>query len=814
MQSFGEFVVSSSFCRLDHWHSKPAKLLFAYLLVKKEYLVTKEEIMEILWPDCSPASSAGNLKTVVYQLRETLRPLFGSIETNPILFKENRYIINPAIDLELDFVEFDRRWKHGKQLEKEGKPGVAKAEYEAVEKLYKGDFLAEEPYQEWTIPYRESIKDNYFLLLEKLCSISFESADYDDCIGYCQKILTKDVCREDAYRKLMQCYNCKGQNAYALHWYEKCRENIKLSLNIPLSKETEELYASIKSRGTFSQHDGAMAPAGADMLNPRVMGLTVSDVTPRSANFKWTLLKEAYDYYIFVNKTQQTTYNTAQTSAGLNVIYTPGTSFARVNGLTPGTQFYVSVWANDPANTFMGSTSFATPAETSGGWSELASPPPLDLNEHITWLHRLKGQKLHDTISTFIYITTARDNLTDRIWLFDGSQWSVVYSGSVDRMSNIGNTLFGYKTGTHDDLIISTDGGLTWAIRYPAPPKATGIRKWSIRMRDPNTILWADVNIFYKSTDKGKTWMETKLPIGTITFKRAPNGDLTACGVDGNGVVRAAQFDSSSDTWEIIDLPVPFTSKALVGTPNQSLGYDRDTINGLVVTATTVKGDAGWWLWDFNNASAGWRRIDNGNKVNQGIALTNNTGAVGNSDEGNGVAYCMDENSILRLRGNAKQIDRVTIPASFGDARFIDMMSTFTDPGAAASTPNNVILLVCTDGDNQAEKALIYRDALNCAVSGLTISNLLPSQTSISWSPMDTASKYLFAVSTKKQSNFYSAKSDPGLIVLHRANETMASVTNLLPNTTYYVSVWAFDQAASFMGSLTFTTPSAFAVSI
>jgi hypothetical protein len=123
------------------------------------------------------------------------------------------------------------------------------------------------------------------------------------------------------------------------------------------------------------------------------------------------------------------------------------------------------------------------------------------------------------------------------------------------------------------------------------------------------------------------------------------------------------------------------------------------------------------------------------------------------------------------------------------------------------------MLLVCTDGDTKAEEVLIYRDALNCAVSGLAISNLLPSQTSVGWAPMDTASKYLFVVSTKKQSNFYSAKSDPGLIVSHRANETTAYAGNLLPNTTYYASVWAINQASSFMGGLTFTTPDVFSVS-
>jgi DNA-binding SARP family transcriptional activator len=156
VQAFGQFSVSSSRCIIDHWHSKPAKLLFAFLLIKGVSTVNKEELMEILWPGRPPASSAGNLKTVVHQLRETLRPLFDSVETDPIVFKEGRYVINPAIEFNIDFLEFDRHWKQGKKFEREGKRAEAKAEYELAEALYKGDLLAEEPYQDWTIPYRES----------------------------------------------------------------------------------------------------------------------------------------------------------------------------------------------------------------------------------------------------------------------------------------------------------------------------------------------------------------------------------------------------------------------------------------------------------------------------------------------------------------------------------------------------------------------------------------------------------------------------------------------------------------------------------
>jgi hypothetical protein len=86
-----------------------------------------------------------------------------------------------------------------------------------------------------------------------------------------------------------------GQNAYALEWYEKCGENIRLRMNVPLSRETEELYARLKSRGTFSQQNHAPSTKLVDTLNRQVTGLTVSDITQRSAKFEWTPLAAAYE---------------------------------------------------------------------------------------------------------------------------------------------------------------------------------------------------------------------------------------------------------------------------------------------------------------------------------------------------------------------------------------------------------------------------------------------------------------------------------------------------------------------------------------
>ncbi len=242
---FGEFKVLSDSGQISLWRNKPAKLTFEYLVVKHGNPVIKDSLMEVLWPGGSPDSSANNLKTVMYQVRDTLKPLFGSGRTNPVLFKEGRYLLNPEIDIIVDFIEFERHWKQGKQFEKEGNSGEARIEYEKAASMYSGDFMEEELYQEWTIPYRESLKDIYLLLTDKLSEMALLSDDYITCIEYCHKILAKDECREDVYRKLMKCYNRLGQDNNALKWYDKCRLTIKTELGTQPGSETESLRKRI-----------------------------------------------------------------------------------------------------------------------------------------------------------------------------------------------------------------------------------------------------------------------------------------------------------------------------------------------------------------------------------------------------------------------------------------------------------------------------------------------------------------------------------------------------------------------------------------
>jgi DNA-binding SARP family transcriptional activator len=202
--------------------------------------------MEALWPEHNAQTASNNLKVAIHSLKKVLNYLFHQKDDFPsIIFQQGSYRINPEIDLWLDVEQFEQHWANGRRLEREGNLSAAIREFEAAEALYQGDYLQDEPYDEWTSLRRETLKDTYLIILSKLADHALETNDYESCILYCQKILGKEPCREDAYRRLIRCYSRLGNKNRSLRWYEICRKTMLAELDTSPDQETVALYSQL-----------------------------------------------------------------------------------------------------------------------------------------------------------------------------------------------------------------------------------------------------------------------------------------------------------------------------------------------------------------------------------------------------------------------------------------------------------------------------------------------------------------------------------------------------------------------------------------
>lgn len=227
---------------ITDWHSSRAKLLFKYLVSHRHRHIPRDQLMEALWPEGDPHATNNSLRVAVHALRQVLTDSRDDCARDAfILFEGGSYTWSSPLDFWVDVEEFERHWHAGRRLEKAGDTDQAMREFEAAESLYNGDFLEDDPYEDWTLLRREALKDTQLAMLTKLAERCSKLGDYEGCIVRCQKILERDPCREDAYQRLIRCYVLLGQPGRARRWYEMCVSILRQELDLAPSQETVDL---------------------------------------------------------------------------------------------------------------------------------------------------------------------------------------------------------------------------------------------------------------------------------------------------------------------------------------------------------------------------------------------------------------------------------------------------------------------------------------------------------------------------------------------------------------------------------------------
>jgi len=241
----GSFRVYQDDKLIAHWPSGKGKAIFKYMVANLGRPISKDILMDLFWHNASPEAARNNLNVAIYGLRQAFRA--ARPDFPHILFEDDHYLPSPAMPVWVDTKEFVLHYEAGHSLERRRKPTEAIRKYEAAEALYQGDFLAEDLYEDWIIPWREGLKDRYMVILDRLSRHYLEEKRYITCIYLCQKILAEDDCREDAHRRLMRCHSRQGQRNLAVRQYHLCVEALARVLDVLPMSETVVLYHQIRN---------------------------------------------------------------------------------------------------------------------------------------------------------------------------------------------------------------------------------------------------------------------------------------------------------------------------------------------------------------------------------------------------------------------------------------------------------------------------------------------------------------------------------------------------------------------------------------
>ncbi|MCA1687966.1 MAG: hypothetical protein LC714_05125 [Actinobacteria bacterium] len=218
--------------------------ILKYLLAHRVRPVSQDHLMGWLWPESSPKKARWSLNSAVHILRKLLSSC-SSVTVNYILLEEGYYRLCPTVQVATDVEEFDARYEKGRRLERTGWAEEAAAEYEAAVELYRGDYLLEDLYEDWTMVERERLTNAYVDMLGRLARHYLAAGQHQRSIRACYRLLEKDRCHEDSYRLLMRCYVSLGLRGRALRHYKLCEEVLEQEYGTAPSSETRSLYSSL-----------------------------------------------------------------------------------------------------------------------------------------------------------------------------------------------------------------------------------------------------------------------------------------------------------------------------------------------------------------------------------------------------------------------------------------------------------------------------------------------------------------------------------------------------------------------------------------
>ena len=237
IQLLGDFRISTGDAPVPALDRIRLQLLLAYLLLHRHAPQPRQQIAFQFWPDSSERQARNNLRKALHQLREAWPAVDQLLQVNAHTVQWR-----PEIDYALDVAEFEDLVARAKTLAEN--PTAQQTALETAVGLYQGDLLSS-GYDDWIIPERERLRQNYIEALESLVWLAEDQRDYGTAIHHALDLLRYDPLHEVTYRRLMRLYAQSGDRAAALQIYHTCATLLQRELGVEPGEETQQAYARL-----------------------------------------------------------------------------------------------------------------------------------------------------------------------------------------------------------------------------------------------------------------------------------------------------------------------------------------------------------------------------------------------------------------------------------------------------------------------------------------------------------------------------------------------------------------------------------------
>ena len=270
--------------KAENWPSLRATHLVQLLSLGPRHRLTRDEVIDALWPQLDPEAGAANLRKAAHHARQALGRHDG------VVLQGGEVSLWPGRTVTIDADAFDLR----------AQAALASRDPAACEEAageYGGDLLPGSRYEAWTEPARERLHARFIDLLRA-------SSQWE-------RLAQEEPTDEPAHCALMALELAAGNRAAAVRWYAHLRAALQDELGVVPSRETEALYercvAGLQCAGpAFVGRDMARAqvaawlamaprerPAGIVLRGPAGIGKTAfcRELDTLARERGWTVMR-------------------------------------------------------------------------------------------------------------------------------------------------------------------------------------------------------------------------------------------------------------------------------------------------------------------------------------------------------------------------------------------------------------------------------------------------------------------------------------------------------------------------------------------
>ena len=200
------------------WQSKKARDLLKILVSRRGRPTTRETLFEVLWPDEDPEPLANRLSVALATMRAVLDPE-KRLAMDWFVGGDKQAVWLDLAHVDLDVEAFLAAAAEGLRLTREGDAMAARRVLETAESRYGGEFLEEDPYEDWAVGLREEAQAAYISVTRLLADAAAAAGDADGATRYSLRILERDAYDEAAHLGLVGALLAVGRHGEARRRY-------------------------------------------------------------------------------------------------------------------------------------------------------------------------------------------------------------------------------------------------------------------------------------------------------------------------------------------------------------------------------------------------------------------------------------------------------------------------------------------------------------------------------------------------------------------------------------------------------------------